>query len=75
MLVERLGRGLPTERFAGPRVQRVSDRLDLLSAPTREISSLREVLAQQWTGPEMLDTVIKHYALAVVWARYSSGLR
>jgi IS30 family transposase len=29
----------------------------------------------RWSGPRMLDSVIEPYAVVLVWARYSSGLR
>ena len=34
-----------------------------------------ERTAEIWSGPRKLDSVMEPYAVAVVWARYSSGLR
>src|SRR5690606_34220328 len=47
LLVEGLGRCLPTKHLARPRVQRVRDRFDLLGRPPRQVGALREVLAQK----------------------------
>ena len=41
---------LPAECLAGPAVERVGDSVDLLRSPSREVSSLREVLAQESVG-------------------------
>ena len=50
MLVECFSWGLPAEDLAGPGVERVSDRFDVLGGPDREVRALREVLAQQAVG-------------------------
>jgi hypothetical protein len=50
VIVEYLGRCLPAEGFAGPGVECVSDRLELVGGPPGQVGALREVLAQQPVG-------------------------
>ena len=56
-------------------MQLLCDVLKNFHAVDGEVGAFREVLAQQWSGPGKLDLVIELYVVAVVWARYSSGLR
>jgi hypothetical protein len=46
-LVQNLGGCLPAKCFAGPRIHRVGDSIQLLSAMSAEVCAFREVLSQQ----------------------------
>jgi hypothetical protein len=50
VFVESLGGGLPAERLAGPDVQRRSYGFNLITAPSGQVGSLGEVLAQEPIG-------------------------
>jgi hypothetical protein len=50
LFAEDLGWGLPLEDFAGPVVQRERDRLEVFGGPSRQVSALGEVLAQEPVG-------------------------
>jgi hypothetical protein len=66
---------LPTQDFAWSPVEFSGDQSEVFWAVDAQVCSFREVLAEQWSGPLKLDTLIEPYAMADVWARYSSGLR
>ena len=56
-------------------VELVGDSGEFAWGVHREVGGLREVLAQQWSGPRKVDLGIQPYAAVAGWARYSSGLR
>ena len=61
--------------FAGPAVELRGNVLEDPGPVEGQVGTLRKVLAQEWSGPRKLDSVMEPYAMVVVWARYSSGLR
>jgi hypothetical protein len=65
----------PVQDGPGTAVDLLSGEQDICRFDCAQVISLPEVLTEQWSGPRKLDTLIEPYAIADVWARYSSGLR
>lgn len=58
-MVEGFGGGVPAEGFAGSAVELGGDGGEVFGGVDGEVGAFGEVLAQEWSGPQKLDTVSK----------------
>ena len=72
---EPVSRGVPVEDLAGTVVELDSNLRKPMGAVHVQVAPFGEIIAEQWSGPRKLDTLMEAYAMEGVWARYSSGLR